>query len=133
MIAGELEGALGYDNFFSLKNKGTADKPKMNLLQKAGKAIDKAGGVEGIGRTIDSGRGLFRKSDPASAQSTDYQFGLKQEPTSQNSVQEEQNKEKQRKEKEKLIITGVLIVSGIILIGGLIWYFNRQKQVQLTK
>jgi hypothetical protein len=131
MIAGELEGALNYNNFLSGKSKSAPDKPKMNLIQKAGKAIDKAGGVEGIGRTVDSVRSLFRKSAPATAPATDYQFGLKQNDAT-NNLQDEQNREKQKKEKQKLIITGVLVVSGIILIGGLIWYFNKQKQQALA-
>lgn len=136
MIAGELEDALNYSNFFGGKSKGATGQPKMNLVQKAGKAIDKAGGIEGIGRTVDSVRSLFRKSDPATAQASDFQFGMKQaEAANQNSLQEDANKEKQRKEKQKLIITGVIVGSGMILIGGLIWYFNKQKQqaVALTK
>lgn len=138
MIAGELENAFNYSEFFSNNNKGSADKPRENFItkiqkvgQKAGKAIDKAGGVEGIGRTVDNVRSLFRRADPATAPPSDYQFGLKQGEANQNISPDEQNKEKekQKKEKEKLVMISVLVVSGMILIGGVIWYLNKRNQV----
>jgi hypothetical protein len=121
MIPGELD-AMYYNNFFSKKNAD--ENPKGNLIQRVGKAIDKAGGVEGIGRTVDNVRTFFRRSDPATSPS-DYQFGLKQADTA---LLDQQNKDKEKKEKERLMIIGGLVLGGIVIIGGILWYMNRQRQ-----
>lgn len=140
MIAGELENSFNsYDLFlFGKKDKdGSQNKTKINLgegLKKLGQKIDKAGGIEGIGRTVDNVRSLFRKSDPVTAPASDFEIGLKKE-TSTTPTQEEENKKKEQEKKtKKLIVTGALILGGVIIIGGFLWWYtNRSNQVRAVQ
>lgn len=125
MIAGELEHALNYDSFIFGKNSNIGQK-----LQKLGQKIDKAGGLAGIGETVDNVRSLFRKSDPAPAAPSDYQISLAQPAATITNqiIPSNDKKEEEKKKKEKLIIISVAVVGGIVIMGLVLWHLKKRKQ-----
>lgn len=130
MIAGELEGELAnsgyreYDHFLGIKKKDS-NEPKKTLgerLQNIGQKIDSAGGVEGIGRTIDNVRSFFKKPDPVQTPPSDYEIGIGQ--NTKPNVQAEADKKKE----SNLILIVALVAGGIIVIGGVIWWYTSSSR-----
>ena len=107
MIAGELEGL--YDNFQLFgKKKNKSSGPKKTIKQRlqnlAGK-IDKAGGVEAMGKTADNLLSHIKPKEPGQAPPSDYEINMKAL----------EDKEEKAKKKKKLIITGAVIAGAVIL------------------
>ncbi len=140
MIAGELESALydSYDYFQFGKNQNTkvpstgSTRPSLGQrLGKVGKKIDEAGGMEGIGRTLDNVRTFLKPGDPASAPPADYAFGVKKPDPSTTSDTSGTDKNNPPKKKDNnLFMIGALVIGGIIVLGGAIWWVNRDHGQQ---
>jgi len=135
MIAGELESALNdYDYFLFGKNqnmKVQSSKPRQSLgqrLDKANKKIDEAGGMEGIGRTLDNVRTFLKPGDPAAAPPTDYTIGVKKPDPAAGDSDNKNNPP--GKKDNNLIMIGALVIGGILVLGGALWWVNRGNAQQ---
>ena len=130
MIAGETEAILErlyekqpYDNFlFFGKKKNKKKKPRDGRFWKGlGEKYDKAGGLTGIGTTIDSVVGLFRKKDQ------------RQQPTSFELSMQEPNYQAQDQSKIPMV---AYVVGGLLVLGAIAWGFskmNKRKAAQTLK
>jgi hypothetical protein len=131
MIAGEFDymRSAAFDSFLGLGKKKKNKKPKPSkegekkqpFLKRVGEKINNAGGVSGIGNTVDSVLGLFKKEQPGQEPASDYEIGIEKTTPSTK-----------KQADQKMLITGAAIIGSLLLIGGLFWWMNSRKAVTIS-